>query len=369
MDSMCDGIYAGSLNSDDAILISRELRGNVAFASGYLLYVNDGSLCAQPFDMGRLEMSGTSVPVAQHEIEPGAFYQSGFSAAQRDILILQSSMDFVSRLVWTDPSGKELGDLSAFGYKDPSISPDGRSLAVSSAETRNGKQYICIYDLERGVARRLTDGGTEVQPAWSADGTKIAYASATRNGWSSYEISAGGANPQQLLCEAGVCPHWSPDGHAVFMRFDGPRVMLAVRSPSDEQVTSFGPGAEPQFSPDGRWIAAVQQDGAGILARPFPGPGPHIQISAPGGTQPRWSRDGKEIFYIARDKKMMAVKFDAQKGIACAPRALFTTRIIGQTLVGFQYDVAPDGRFLINSLPSSSPPLTLLTGWTTLLHQ
>jgi hypothetical protein len=66
---------------------------------------------------------------------------------------------------------------------------------------------------------------------------------------------------------------------------------------------------------------------------------------------------------------MMVVDFDAQKGRACAPRALFQTRIIAQALVGFQYDVGPDGRFLINSLPSSSPPLTLLTGWTSLLNR
>jgi hypothetical protein len=94
-----------------------------------------------------------------------------------------------------------------------------------------------------------------------------------------------------------------------------------------------------------------------------------MQVSNAGGSQPRWSRDGKQIFYIQPDRKLMAVNFDPRTGSASAPRVLFQTRIVAPAYASFQYDVSPDGRFLINSFPSnSSSPRTVLTGWTALLR-
>jgi eukaryotic-like serine/threonine-protein kinase len=136
---------------------------------------------------------------------------------------------------------------------------------------------------------------------------------------------------------------------------------------SGRQITFLWPGSEGQVSPDGKWIAQAYR---GVFIRSVAEPHVHIQISnqiTNSGSQPRWSRDGRQLFYIAPDKKLIAVTFDSQKGIAGAPQALFQTRIIGAGTVGFQYDVAPDGRFLINSLPNPSPPLTLVSGWTALL--
>jgi len=107
-----------------------------------------------------------------------------------------------------------------------------------------------------------------------------------------------------------------------------------------------------------------------IFVQPFPGPGPRIQISNEGGGQPRWSHDGTRIFYIQPDKKLMEARFDPRTGCAGVARVLFQTRIVAANFVLFQYDVSPDGRFLINSLPAgSSSPLTLITGWTKALKQ
>ena len=185
-----------------------------------------------------------------------------------------------------------------------------------------------------------------------------------------YEIAADASGGSQSLLERGsMIAHSSPDGTMVYMRIDRGQVSLAVHTPHDGETRSLGPGAEPQFSPDGKWIAYTEVGGAGIAVRRFPGPGPRIQISIGPAAQARWSRDGAQLFYIAADKKLMAVSFDAESGRAGAPRHLFQTRIIAASLVGFQYDVAPDGRFLINSLPSSSSPLTLLTGWTAALER
>ena len=108
---------------------------------------------------------------------------------------------------------------------------------------------------------------------------------------------------------------------------------------------------------------------AGVVVQPFPGPGGRLEISGGSGAQPTWARDGKQIFYIAQDRKLMAVSFDPQHRLAGAPRVLFQTRIIAPNFIATQYDVSPDGRFLINSVPPNhSSPLTLFTGWTALVR-
>jgi Tol biopolymer transport system component len=121
-----------------------------------------------------------------------------------------------------------------------------------------------------------------------------------------------------------------------------------VYSPLDKkstQVVRFG--AEPQFSPDGRWIAYISIPMRQILVQPFPGPGAHIQISnVTGSSQPRWSRDGRKIFYVQPDRKLMVVAFDPAKNSASPPQAFAQTRITVTTFGWFQYDVSPDGRLL-----------------------
>jgi eukaryotic-like serine/threonine-protein kinase len=372
-DALCNGIHAGSLSSTEARLISSEIDGNVGFACGYILFVNGGALTAQPFDPESFQLAGQPVAVAQHELEiwEKAWFHSGFSVSESGILVFQSSNDFAPELVWTDASGNEQERIRAQrGFRAPAISPDGRFIAISLDDLHDGKWRICIHDIERGVTTRLTDGGDDWHPSWSADGKRIVYASTAGHMQCVYEIAADGSGRSEPLLERGsMIAHSSPNGDLVYMRINSGRVELAVRTPRDGQTTSLGPGAEPQFSPDGKWIAYTQVGGAGIAVRPFPGPGPHFQISSGPAAQARWSRDDTQLFYIAPDKKLMAVSFNTGTGRTGAPRQLFQTRIIATSLAGFQYDVAPDGRFLINSLPSGACPLTLLTGWTAALKR
>jgi dipeptidyl aminopeptidase/acylaminoacyl peptidase len=378
-DTESDGIYVGSLDSSQPKRIS-ELKGNAAFASGNLLYVRDRSLMAQPFDQSRLETTGPAMPIAEQELEKDtAFLQSGFSASDNGVLVFQSAADASSRLVWFDPSGKELTQIPEGGYKDPRLSPDGRFLAVSSDDERNGKRFIRVHDLERGVSTRLTEGGYDEFPTWSRDGKRITYltGAASGNSVSLNEIAADGSGVTQVLLKGGMMiPNdWSPDGHLLFMDLGNGLIRLAAYSTIDRKVTTVAStgGSEAQFSPDGKWVAFQGiggRNGGEIFVQAFPGPGAHIQISSAGGAQVHWSRDGKHIYYIQPDKKLMEVGFDSQKGSAGAPRVLFQTRIVASNFVLFQYDMASDGRFLISSFPSNnSSPLTLLTGWTALLHR
>jgi len=367
-----NGLYVASLDAGAPKLISPEIIGNVFFASGSLLYVRDRTVMAQPFDTTRLQTTGPAIPLTQQEVDKFFdFWQSGFSVSQDGKLVFQSAGDAPSRLVWYDSVGKELGQFPEIGYEGPQFSPDGRFLAVYSDDQHNGKHFIRVYDLQRGISSRLTEGGNESTPVWSRNGKFIAYRNASMN---IEEVPADASGPPRTVVndsDAIPCDS-SPDGHLIYMSLGrgGPFPSLDVYSPTDQKSVQFARfGAESQFSPDGKWVAYIAAPLRQILVQPFPGPGAHIQISnAPGSSQPRWSRDGKKIFFVQPDRKLMVVAFDPAKNTAGPPQVFAQTRIIVTTFGWFQYAISPDGRLLVNSLPSNnSSPLTLVAGWDALL--
>jgi DNA-binding winged helix-turn-helix (wHTH) protein len=363
-DLLRNGIYAGSLSSTDADLVSSEIDGNVGFAAEHMLFVAEGGLKAQPFDPERLQLTGQAIPIVQHEltISDRVWFHHGFSASDTGIVVFQSRTDFAPELFWTDASGNEHGQIRG-GYWGPGISPDGRFIAISSDEFHDGKWYICIHDIERGVTTRLTDGGREWHASWSPDGDKIIYDSTEGYTSCTYEIPANGSGSPQLILEPGsIGAHKLADGSVVCARLVRGWPHLSVRLPNSAESIIVGAGVEPQFSPDGKWLAFTEPGGAGVAVRPFPALQSYVKLSAGPAAQPRWSRDGTQLFYIAPDKKLMVIRFDPCSGRAGPPRELFQTRIVRTSLTSFQFDVAPNGRFLINSLPAGSPPLTLLAG-------
>jgi eukaryotic-like serine/threonine-protein kinase len=372
-DGHSNGIYVASLDGDTPKLISTDVTGNVLFSSGYLLYVHNRLIVAQPFDARRLQTTGPALPLTQEEVDKFFdFWQAGFSVSQDGNMVFQSAADGPTRLVWYDTAGRELGQLSEVGYEGPQFSPDGGSLAVYSDDEHNGKHFIRVYDLERAVSTRLTDGGNESNPVWSRDGKSVAFRDASFN---IEEVPADGSGPPQpVVSGTNVIPcDRSADGHLIYMSVGaGAFPSLDIYSPLDHRSTQFAKfGAEAQFSPDGKWIAYIGMPEREILVQPFPGPGARIQISSvPGSTQPRWSRDGRKVFFVQPDRKLMVVAFDPVKRAASPPRVFAQTRIATTMFGWFQYDVAPDGRVLVNSLPANtSSPLTLISGWDALLHR
>src|SRR5215831_18438975 len=364
------GVYAGSLNSMESKMISSEVAGNTQFVSGRLFYVRDRSLMEQPFDLERLQTTGPPGPVAQQELEQDpAFSRAGFSVSDNGVVVFQSASDNATRLSWFDREGKELNELPTIGYRDPALSRDGGLLAVSSDDERNGKHYTRIYDFARGTSTRVSYGGTEVFPVLSPDGRSVAY---VENQKIYVAATDGSAKPEPLVESQGSIPNdWSPDGrYLVYMDFqNGGIPELHYYDFRKRSHSVYADGAEAQFSSDGKWIAftgpssANYQDTDAFVAQ-FPELRGRIQISNQGGTQARWRADGKELFYITADKKLMAVSIDTSHGklVAGVPHPLFQTRITAPRIVLFQYAVSTDGkRFLINSLPSvGATPLTVL---------
>lgn len=357
-------LYAGAFNSRTPTPVLDRVYGMVAYSADHLLFVREGTLLAQPFSSGQLRTTGSAVPVVEHEFsasfEPSS---SDFSVAD-GTLVYQSSFDFSSTLTWTDANGRDQGVVGHSGDRDPALSPDGRLVAMS-CEDFSEQSDICVYDLERGVTTHVTHGGTDRFPVWSRDGKTLAY----RAGDAAHIFEApadASSSPRRLANLTGVPSDWSEDGRLLFFRPEHGTVALATYLVANGELRPVGPGSEAQFSPDGRWLLYGGQDG--ITVRSWPS-GQRIQISAYGGAQPRWSRDGRQIFYIdAPTKNLMVVDFDPTNVRAKPARILFKTRIVAAALAGFQYDVARDGRFLINSMPANAPPLTLLTGWTSRLN-
>jgi len=369
-DPQRNGIYIGSVDGGPPKLVSSEIRGNVEFASGRLLYVRDRSLMGQPFDTERLEFSGPAQPIAEQEvIQDIGFHHGGFSVSQAGMLVIQSPAAFSTRLLWFDRSGKEVGQVPGVGYWNPRLSPDGRLLLAASDDARNGRSYIHVIDLQRGVSTRVTEGGIEATPVWFRDGKRIAYTSLEGGSVGIYELAADSSSPPQLLTKGSLTMlnDVAPDDRVVYMDFARGLPFIAMHSPAKGEADEFGPGAEARISPDGKWIARIMAGGVSeIFVQPFPDAGKRIQVSQGGGSQPAWRQDGREVFYIAPDRKLMAAAFDPSQGVATAPRALFQTHIVGPTFVLFQWDLAPDGRFLINSLNPDSP-LTLIANWPVIL--
>ena len=368
------GIYVESLSTRESKLISPEIVGNTQFASSRLYYVRDRSLMAQPFDLKRLQLTGQPEAVSRQELEEApAFSRAGFSVSDNGVVVFQSATESVSRLSWFDRSGKELEELPRTGYRDPALSRDGTLLAVSSDDDHNGKHYIHIYDFARGTSTRVSDGGTEVFPVLSPDGKRVAYVvnNARTSQYVDVAATDGSGKLERLAASDFLIPNdWSADGRfLIYMNFRNASPELEVLDLQNHSHTAFGPGAEAQFSPDGKWIAFIGSGSTSdqevdVYVAPIHGPGRRIQISNHGGAQPRWRADGKELFYITKDKKLMAVAMDTShdEPVAGVPHLLFQTRIIAPRIVLFQYAVSRDGkRFLINSTPSSgAAPLTVV---------
>jgi Tol biopolymer transport system component len=363
-----NGIYVASLEDSTPKLISPDITGNVQYAGGYLLYVRDRTVMAQAFDTVNLQTAGAAMPLTQPEVDKfPEFWHSSFSVSQDGKLVFASAADAPSRLVWYDKTGKEQGQFPEIGYEMPEFSRDGRWLAGYADDEHNGKHHIRVYDLQRGVSRRVTEGGDETTAMWSPDGKSVVYRDAAAN----FAVAPvdGSEPPRVLVSGANLIPNdWSVDGDLIFMnREGGNSPTLDVLSAGEQKLTTVvKSGAEAQFSPDGKWIAYVSIGPTSqVVVQRFPHPGAHIQISTmPGSAEPRWSRDGKKIYFLQPDRKLMIVSFDGVNNSASPPEVFAQTRVTTTLFGGFQYAVAGDGRVLVNSLPvNNSSPLTLIVNW------
>jgi Tol biopolymer transport system component len=290
-------------------------------------------------------------------------------------------------LEWFDRSGKQLGTIGQGEHASflwPRLSPDGRRLAVQIADPSSSTGDLWVYDLARGVRTRLTFGpGSNYSPNWSPDGAEIAYASdrlelGSARGTQVYRKAANAAEKEERLLESGIDDYpcsWSSDGRLLALERQGAQGNFNVwvlplagdRKPQLFLESSFRT-VQPQFSPNGKWLAYTSTESGGIEVYivPYPAGSGKWPVSTAGGAYPRWRRDGKELYYLSRDDKMMAaeIRESAGKLEIGAPRALFQVRQIAS--VGHPYDVTADGSRFLVSVQTEQPAtesITLVVNW------
>jgi serine/threonine protein kinase len=380
--SSARGVYVGDLGGSPGRRLFDADAAAVYATSGHVFFVRRGTLLAQAFDPVAVELSGAPVSLAERVAFDPTRYVAAVSTSSTGVVVYRGGSPAGRRqFVWFDRSGKEIsriGTPDAANPLDASLSPDGRRVALY--RTVDGHPDIWLLDAERGVFSRFTsvDG---LRPIWSPDGGTIAFAHIAKQVTDLFRKSVGGGSEQLILetTQPKAALDWSRDGrHLLYRSFDRATGwdIWAVRldetnKPLSLVRTKFDE-TQGQFSPDGKWVA-YQSNESGrfeIYVQQFPGPAPTVTVSTNGGAQVRWRRDGKELFYIGLDNRLMAVPIRLTKGDALevgTPRALFSTHIGGavQSVNLQQYIVSSDGeRFLMNTiLEEAASPITVVLNW------
>ena len=341
------------------------------FKPGWLVRVRQNVLEAQRFDAGRSQLSGDPVPLERNVgVDPASFVGS-FSVSATGTIAWRAGGGTRRQLIWYNRAGQNVGTFDApteSNLFNPELAPDGKRVAT----TRGPIGSADIWMQESTRTSRFTFDPADDRYAIA----RVVFASNRNGAYDLYQKPADGSiNEEALLQSADIKrPNsWSPDGRFILYwsgQNHGDLMVLPLAGDRKPFAFLSTPFNEQQgvFSPDGRWVA-YQSDESGrpeVYVRPFPGPGGQSQVSSGGGGSPRWRKDGRELYYLAPDLKLIAVAVMAN-GVTFAPgapEALFQTHITRGSNRQ-QYDVARDGRFLINTdlADTSNEPIHLLLNW------
>jgi len=384
-------IYVGSLDSKEAKrLIEASSMARYA-SSGYLLFQREGTLFAQPFDAKSTTVRGEPFRVADQVLYGGANGRSAFDVSETGTLVFRASggSAAIQRFGWFERSGRELaatGEARAFS-NNFAVSPDQKQVAVSILDAGANRSDLWIIDLARDVPTRFTydnfGPATGRDVVWSPDGRQLAYTT-NKQGNQDISVRASSGVGQEDVLVGSLNPEfvedWSADGKYVVYGTWAPTPtdIWAISVEGDRKpfpvVQSPYRKDEPHFSYDGKWLAYNSEESGQwqVYVISFPTGEQKRQISINGGTQPRWRQDGKELYYLAPDGKMMAVDVTTFSGIGSGiPRALFDTGLVVEPTLD-QYAVTPNGQrfLLLKPVAGAAPtPITVVVNWAASLQK
>jgi eukaryotic-like serine/threonine-protein kinase len=391
------GIYLGSIDSPETKLLATGYVAADYAAPGYLLLLTGGTqsqtlgtLMAQRFDTSRFQLVGEAVSLAESVGIRPQFSRGVFSTSENGTVLYGTSRHQITQLVLLDRNGTQVGTITNPGrYERMALSPDEQTVAVELTDPHVETQDIWLIDTVRGVTSRFTsDSGAERMPVWSPDGTRIIFSSPRDgNPPSLFEkMSNGGSERAFFRSDLLIQPtDWSRDGRfIVYGRRDSRTQWDLWVVPASSDPQRGGPKPEiylqtpfnehhGHLSADGRWMAYASDESgkSEVYVRAFPPLGARWQISTDGGVEPRWRRDGKELFYVSPDGALMAatLQFDEMKVQPDAPRALFKARFAafgaGDMWRPVYVPVDEGGRFLVNVVVEETvpSPVTMLLNW------
>ncbi|MBI3765553.1 MAG: PD40 domain-containing protein, partial [Ignavibacteriales bacterium] len=393
--------FGGVEREEDALVIASldgkvnerlmPAKGNVAYASGYLIYLREKTLMAQPFNLDKLEFNGDAVPTAEPVEYDLNYNRAVFSVSQNGLLLYQASNQQGGfQLEWFDRTGKSLGKVAEPAeYGGVALSPDGKQIAFDVYDVQSRNRDIWLYDIARALKTRFTfDPSVDETPIWSPDGGSILFHSDRKGHYDLFKKTTSGAGVEEVLVESPQVKFptdWSSDGKFItygevdrktkadiwILPLDGEhKPFIFLQTEFDES------GA--LFSPDMHWLTYGSNESGNneLYVRPFLGAdGQPVlnqtrkwQVSTNGispTSSVRWNRNGKEIFYFTTDNKLMSVEVKASGSSfdVGAVSPLFEIKTKG--IVAF-VDVTADGqKFLFGTQVGGQtvPPLTLVTNW------
>ena len=402
------GIYLGALNAAPeqqslARLVATSFSPVYAPSTdpsiGYVLFLRESALHAQPFDVGRLHMAGEAVRIADHV---RSIFEFGFFGVSDTGILAYQTGDAIGpnllQLTWFDRRGENVGAAAAPGYAGSlRLSPDASRLAVTRMDLSTVSSRIWVDDFARSTRTPLTSTkAVDADPVWSPDGAHVAYASDRSGRTGLYQKAANGAGGEQLLLEPSgsrSLNDWSKNGRfLLYSQIDSKTgsdlwliPLAGARTPTVYVISDFNE-MHGQFSPDGHWIAYTSDESGHpeIYVRPFPltADSGKWTISTGGGITPRWRRDGKELFFVTpTDRTVMVANVSYTPAFTTTvPVRAFTTstqtnaaRSAGGP-VSFDWDVTADGHRLLIAIPATKehppqPPITVVLNWTALLKK
>ncbi|HKY45094.1 MAG TPA: protein kinase [Pyrinomonadaceae bacterium] len=370
------GVYAGVLDSKETKRVLQVHSSAVYAPPGYLLFVRENTLMAQPFDADTLDVSGDAFPLAEQVVRNPVLGRAMFSVSENGVLVMRTGALNRNQLIWFDREGKQLDAMTPpGGYSGPALSPDGKRVAVSRIEFQTGTTAdIWLIDIERGTQIRLTtDPASDTFPSWSPTGDRIVFVSSRNGATSIYQKPSNGSSPEEPLVsspEVKYNPTWSPDGQSIIFAQLNAKTntdLYLLSTQGEKKVEPFVQtnfvDAQARFSPNGRWVAYVSNETGQfeVYVAAFPLAGGKMPISIGGGSQPQWRADGRELYYYTPNRKLVAVEVNSdgpifQVGVS---KPLFDIRIGGAGLDqifpgNLYYTPARDGtRFLVPSLPQA----------------
>jgi Tol biopolymer transport system component len=333
---------------------------------GYLLFERQGTLLAQPFDTGKLQLAGEATPLASLGGNSGFYLTSRFSVSTNGILVYRSSGAGEAGPTWYNRDGRRLGTVGDRGaFRNMTLSPDEKRLALERTDPGLGTTDIWVVELSSGIPSRVTfDPGSEGNPVWSPDSRQIVYDFRAPGKMGIARKTVGGG-PEEVLFESknALYPQdWLKDGASVLCLNSTGKAFYRLPLSGERKLetlleTRFDKD-EPHVSPDGRWIAynSTESGRWEVYVAGFPSFTEKRQVSGGGGGQPLWRKDGKELYYMTLDGALTAVdvKTGATVGIG-PPRTLFQTRLSINPILD-QYRVTGDGQKFIIADPVEEGP-------------
>ena len=377
-------VLLSALGNNSGVVLVRN-GSNPQYAAGYLFFERNGYLFAQPFDLGKLRVTSEPLQVVPEQLSFSGISGVASYDVSNNVLVYQSQSGVSNRLIVTNDQGRELEKLAdSKAWDHVLLSPDGKMLLASQDDTQTHTSDLWIYSLQHKKWRRFSFEQSVAFHAgvWSPDEQTIAYAANVKHQTLSMQLyrkavdQTGDPEPL-LISDVDKLPtDWSRDGrYLLYTQWDPTGQadlwvlpMTQNHKPIQLTMTPFDE-MDGRFSPDGRWVAYSSNESGGteVYVRPFPGPGNRIAVSSGGGSAPQWSRDGKTLFYLTPDWKLMVTSL-ILRGTSIQPSA---SRVLFSIPPNSEYNLLPGGNFLINEqIGNLQGPVIVTLNWRmTLRHQ